>query len=236
MRRTYRTLEESRTLLDVAAARRPADVYLDGATLLNVYSGELYPANVAIAGRRIAYVGPGRAMIGPDTVVLPLAGKILAPGYIDPHTHITGMTTPVEFAREALRTGTTTLVADTLQLLLQTPFEQLPGLLTGLAEMPVLIVWSLRLHGASPLPDETMFDPSRLAALLDAETVRTAGEVTRWPAVYHGDDDLLSKIALAQLWDAASTATRRARRTTASRRSPRPAGRPTMKRSRRTRC
>ncbi len=198
MRRTYRTLEESRTLLEVAAGRRPADRYLDGATLLNVYSGELYPANVAIAGRRIAYVGRSRAMVGPETEVLALEGRTLAPGYIDPHTHITGMTTPAEFAREVLRGGTTALVADTLQLLLQTPFDRLPGLLTDLAEMPVLIVWSLRLHGASSLPDETMFGRDRIAALLDVETVRAAGEVTRWPAVYRGDDDLLRKIALAQ--------------------------------------
>src|SRR5579883_2517855 len=112
MRRTYRTLEESRRLLDVAAGRRPADLYLEGATLLNVYTGELYPANVAVAGGRIAYVGRSRAMVGPHTEVLALPGKILVPGYIDPHTHITGMTTPVEFARAVLPGGTTTLVAD----------------------------------------------------------------------------------------------------------------------------
>jgi len=198
MRRTYRTLEEIRTLQDVAAGRRPAELYLDGATLLNVYSGELYPANVAITGRRIAYVGRSRAMIGSETVVVSLAGKILAPGYIDPHTHITLMTTPVELAREVLRTGTTTFMADTLHLLLLTPPHLLAGLLTELGEMPVLIVWFLRLHEAGHLPDESIFALDRIASLLEVETVRAVGEITRWPAVYHGDDDLLRKIALAQ--------------------------------------
>ncbi|HKS89615.1 MAG TPA: hypothetical protein VJR70_09270, partial [Stellaceae bacterium] len=93
MRRTTRTLEDLRLLLDVAAGRRAADLYLDGATLLNVYSGELYPANVAVAGGRIAYVGSNRGMIGPETQVRTYPGKILAPGYIDPHTHVTGMAT-----------------------------------------------------------------------------------------------------------------------------------------------
>ncbi len=198
MRRTYRTLEEIRTLQDVAAGRRPAELYLDGATLLNVYSGELYPANVAITGRRIAYIGRSRAMVGSETAVVSLAGKILAPGYIDPHTHITLMTTPVEFARGVLRTGTTTCMADTLHLLLLTPPHLLAGLLTELAEMPVLIVWFLRLHEAGHLPDDTIFALDRIASLLEVETVRAAGEITRWPAVYHGDDDLLRKIALAQ--------------------------------------
>ena len=198
MRHTTRTLDELRVLLEVSAGRRRADLYLDGATVLNVYSGELYPANVAIAGSRIAYVGPGgRGMIGPETRVLAYPGKVLAPGYIDPHTHITGMATPVEFSREVLRTGTTTLVADAMMLMLLTPPDRLVPLLETLAAMPVRLFWAIRLHGASHLPDESMFSFERFRALLDLDSVRTAGEVTRWPAVYHGDEDLLRKIAAA---------------------------------------
>jgi adenine deaminase len=37
-----------RALIAVARGQAPADLYLRGATLLNVYTGELYPANVAI--------------------------------------------------------------------------------------------------------------------------------------------------------------------------------------------
>lgn len=185
-------------LREVAAGSRPADLYLEGATLLNVYSGELYPANVAIAGRRFAYAGQSRAMVGSSTTVISLEGKVLAPGYVEPHSHITGMTTPVEFAREGLRTGTTAILADTLQLLNHTPQHLLSQLLTELATLPVLIVWSLRPDGASYLPEnETVFGLDRFAALLNAEEVRAAGEVARWFAVYHGDEELLQKIALA---------------------------------------
>ena len=197
MRRTFRTAQELKTLLAVAAGREPADLYLEGAHLLNVYSGEVYPANVAVKGRRIAYAGRSRAMVGPETRVLQFPGKILVPGYVEPHTHITGMSTPEEFAREVLRSGTTTLVADTLQILLHTPPARVPQLLTTLSDLPVLILWSLRLHGASHLPEEPMFSRERIEALLEVEAVRAVGEVTRWPAVYHGDDDLLQKIALA---------------------------------------
>ncbi|HLJ59028.1 MAG TPA: adenine deaminase C-terminal domain-containing protein [bacterium] len=181
----------------MAAGRQPADRYLESATLLNVYSGELYRANVAIAGGRVAYVGSGRTMVGPDTDVLTLAGKVLAPGYIDPHTHITGMVTPVEFAREVLRTGTTALVADTLQIQLQTPPELIVELLARLSAMPVHVYWFLRPDAASPLPDETMFSIERLTPLLEQESVRAVGEVTRWPDLYRGDEDLFRKIALA---------------------------------------
>ena len=197
MRHTARTAQDLTTLLAVASGREPADLYLDGATLLNVYSGELYPANVAVKGRRIAYVGRSHSMVRPETQVLPVDGKILAPGYVEPHTHITGMATPEEFAREVVRTGTTTLMADTLQLLLHTPPDRLPRLLTHLSDLPVLVLWSLRVHGATHLPDDSPFALERLRPLLQIDTVRAIGEIARWPAVYQGDADLVSKIAAA---------------------------------------
>src|SRR5207302_2293272 len=101
--------------------------------------------------------------------VLQCPGKILVPGYVEPHTHITGMSTPEEFAREVLRSGTTTLVADTLQILLHTPPARVPQLLTTLSDLPVLILWSLRLHGASHLPEEPMFSRERIEALRSEE-------------------------------------------------------------------
>jgi adenine deaminase len=103
----------------------------------------------------------------------------------------------VEFAREVVRTGTTALVADTLQMQVQTPPALIPELFALLSAMPVHVYWFLRPDAASPLPDETMFSIERLAPLLACDSVRAVGEVTRWPALYHGDGDLFRKIALA---------------------------------------
>ncbi|SRR5579871_2137349 len=196
--RTTGTADLSRRLMEVAAGRRPARRYLEGATVLNVYSGELYGANVAIAEGRVAYVGPSRAMVGDETDVVPLAGRVLVPGYVDPHTHITGMLHPVEFARGVLPSGTTAVVADTLHILLQTPPALVAELLERLAAMPVHVYWFLRPSAASPLPDETMFAEDRLAPLLGLHVVRALGEVTPWPRLFHGDEDLFRKIALAR--------------------------------------
>ncbi len=41
------TIVERRRLTDVARGAAPADLYVRGGTLLNVYTGEIYPANVA---------------------------------------------------------------------------------------------------------------------------------------------------------------------------------------------
>src|SRR2546426_316471 len=59
------TPAQRRRLTAVARGQAPADLYLRGGTLLNVYTGELYPANVAIVRERIAYVGLRDTMIRP---------------------------------------------------------------------------------------------------------------------------------------------------------------------------
>jgi len=101
----------------VARGDAPADLYLRGASVLNVYTGEIAPANVAIKGARVAYVGARDTMVGPRTRVLDLNGRVLVPGYIDPHAHPGHLVTPSALARHVLTLGTTALVGDTLQLI-----------------------------------------------------------------------------------------------------------------------
>ena len=62
-----------------------ADVILRGGT---VYSGEAAPfrGDVAIRGDRITYVGPKAP--GTATRTIDATGLIVAPGFIDPHTHV----------------------------------------------------------------------------------------------------------------------------------------------------
>src|SRR6185503_3647155 len=99
---TIVTTLERRRLTAIARGAAPADLYLRGGTLLNVYTGERYPANVAIAGERIAYVGTREDMVGARTRVLDVAGRTLVPGYIDPHVHVGNLVTPSAFARHVL--------------------------------------------------------------------------------------------------------------------------------------
>ena len=111
----FLSVDARRRLGAVARGERPADLFLRGASLLNVFTGEIYPANVAIAGERIAYVGTREECLGTRTRVLDLSGRVLVPGYIDPHVHPANLVTPAAFARHVLALGTTTVVADSLQ-------------------------------------------------------------------------------------------------------------------------
>ena len=148
------TVAQRRRLTAVARGAAAADLYVRGGTLLNVYTGEIYPANVAIAGERIAYVGPRDDMVGPRTRTLAAAGRVVVPGYIDPHVHPAHVVTPAALARHVLPLGTTTVFADTLQ------FWELGGLRAfrtvadALAGSPLKFYWMIRVHAQARSLDE----------------------------------------------------------------------------------
>jgi adenine deaminase len=79
--------EEHLKLIETARGERPADLFVRGGTVANVYSGELHGANVAVTGGRIAYVGNGERALGPETRVVDASGMIVSPGYVEAHFH-----------------------------------------------------------------------------------------------------------------------------------------------------
>ena len=100
--------------------------------------------HVAIAGERIAYVGPREDAIGPKTRVLDVAARILVPGYIDPHVHPAHLVTPTTLARFILPLGTTTVFADTLQLWELGQDRAFRITADALATSPVKFFWMIR--------------------------------------------------------------------------------------------
>ncbi len=96
-----------------AAGTEPFDLVLENLQLVNLYTEEIYPAQIGIRQDRIAHVTPPNAN--------GLAGKIhhdcqnayALPGFIDTHVHLeSGMLTPNNFAHAVIPHGTTTIVAD----------------------------------------------------------------------------------------------------------------------------
>jgi predicted amidohydrolase YtcJ len=68
----------------------PATVFLGG-TILTVDKGFSEVAALAIRGNRIIAAGTeaeARAAAGADARIVDLAGKVMLPGFVDPHTHV----------------------------------------------------------------------------------------------------------------------------------------------------
>ena len=77
-----------RDLIDVALGRAPADRVIAGGTLVDVCTGELRPAQIAVKDGRIAAVAESVDHArGASTEVLDVEGRWLAPGLIDGHLH-----------------------------------------------------------------------------------------------------------------------------------------------------
>src|SRR5215469_1490416 len=104
-------IERRRALIQVARGKRPADLVLRHARVVNVFSNEVYAAEVAIQAGKIAGVAPEGSYSGISQV--DLGGSFVLPGFIEAHTHIEStLLTPGEFARVSASHGTTTCVSD----------------------------------------------------------------------------------------------------------------------------
>jgi adenine deaminase len=97
-------------LIDVALGKVNADLVIKGGNLVNVCTREIYPADIAVKGERIAVVGNVDHVMGPKTKVLNAKGKYIAPGLIDTHIHTYETQLGVDaFVRAAMPHGTTAI-------------------------------------------------------------------------------------------------------------------------------
>jgi adenine deaminase len=101
-------------IVETALGNTPADVVIRDGTLAEVYTGRMIPhRSVAVAGKWIAYVGPDADYaIGKKTRVIEAAGRVIAPGYVDSHTHLASFYTIADFLSYAIPGGTTTYITE----------------------------------------------------------------------------------------------------------------------------
>ena len=192
-----RTLEETLALTEVAQGRRAADMYIAGGRVVNVYSGEVLEANVAVHGRRIAYVGKSRAMVAPETTVVDAGGLFLVPGYIDPHFHPDTYCNPHTTAMHVLPHGTTTIFSSSSYLPRIFSTEDFQRCIEELARLPVKIF--------SGVPEQKFFHPQpegytweETERLLDQPAVFGYNEIGIWTRLLEAQETPLRKILLAR--------------------------------------
>jgi adenine deaminase len=92
----------------VARGEEPADLLLKNAQLVNVLSGEIHAADIAIYDGKVVGFGEYSASQTVD-----LNGKLVCPGFMDAHVHLeSSMVQPAEFARAVVPLGTTSVICD----------------------------------------------------------------------------------------------------------------------------
>ncbi len=102
-------MKDHKLQMDTARGLRPAELLFRGGQIVNVYSGEIYPADVAVTDGVIVGVGTDYTA----EKVIDVTGKTLIPGLIDAHLHLEStMVTPAELVEVTVKRGTTTYVVD----------------------------------------------------------------------------------------------------------------------------
>ena len=110
--------ENRNALVDAAMGRIPCDLAIRNVRMLNVFTGEIYPAEVGILGKHIASVsadpdGSGTGFPVEAREEVDGRGMYLIPGFIDAHVHIeSSMVTAVNMAAAVVPQGTTTVITD----------------------------------------------------------------------------------------------------------------------------
>jgi len=100
-------------LIDVALGKVPADLVVRNGKLVDVNTREIYDADVAVKGRRIACVGDVDHTVGSKTATVDAKGKYLVPGLIDGHFHVDdSLITVTELAKALLPRGVTAVLGD----------------------------------------------------------------------------------------------------------------------------
>jgi adenine deaminase len=184
-------------LLSVAKGDCAADLIFKNARVVNVFTGEVEPGNVAVYQGVIAGVGDYQQA----SRVLDLDGRYLAPGLINGHTHIESSMLDVgQYARAVVPRGTLTVITDLHEIANVCGLEGIRYVLNGIRRLPL----DLLLMAPSCVP-ATHLETSGaslgtpdIRRLLRLKGCIGLGEVMNFPGVLGGDEMVLSKINSAR--------------------------------------
>ncbi len=184
----------------VARGERAADLILRGGQLCNVYSREVYQADVVIADGRIALVGDAAGYSAKEEV--DVAGKYLAPGLIEPHGHPWILYNPRSYAQALLARGVTSAACDDLPL--RAAFgRRLGEALAAVGNLPLHYYWLARVGFYGPDaepqgPGEAILPQAEIASTLATPGMLGIAELNRWLSVLQGPEDVLEAFSLAR--------------------------------------
>ncbi|WP_066632753.1 adenine deaminase C-terminal domain-containing protein [Desulfolucanica intricata] len=179
-------------LIKTAQGKRFANIFIKNGTVINVYTGELIKAHVAVVDKYIAYVGESEKALGAETKVIDAKGKLLCPGYIEPHGHPFLMYNPVSLTEKILPLGTTMMVADNLFFFRELGPEGFESLIEDLKDLPLKIFWSTRLDPQTfSEASDVLFSSDNLSRLVYNPEVLQVGEITDWSSLLKGKQGML---------------------------------------------
>lgn len=194
-----RTLEELKTLIACGKGEIPCDYKLENVNLVNVFSAEIYPTDIYIKDKRIVSIQPQIDLKALHTV--DCKGMYAMPGFIDSHMHFEStMLSPEALAQEVIPKGTTTLMADLMEIANVAGKAGLEEMLVSIRALPyrMLLEISSRVPTAPGLETSgAVLGAEEVAELLAWEESRSLGEMDSSKILLSREDQYLEKILSA---------------------------------------
>ncbi len=194
-------IERTTEMIGRARGRVAADLLFKNVRLVNVLSGEIHSAEVAVADG--IFLGLGDY---PAKKIIDGAGRYLVPGLIDGHIHIeSSQVLPAEFARLAAAHGTAAVVADPHEIANVMGVAGVEFMLAASSGLPLSFFFMV----PSCVPATTMetagaaLDAAAVENLLQKYPDRLLGlaEVMNFPGVVNREPETMAKIAAARILD-----------------------------------
>lgn len=183
---------DMKTMIGVTMHDIEPDLVLKNAKVINVFSHEVMPCDVAIAGGRI--VGLGSYEGGEE---IDVSGRYVAPGFMDGHVHIeSSMMTPSGFASLIMPFGTTTIIADPHEIANISGKDGIEFMLSSAEKSPL----DVHIMVPSSVPSTThetngaTMDADAIASMRGRKGVLGLGEVMDYNGVWRRHQDVLDKI------------------------------------------
>ena len=167
------------------------------AYILDVLTESIYPARITIEDGIFKEIDP---IAVTEETRIDVDG-LLVPGFIDAHIHIeSSMLTPQQFAKMAVRHGTTTAVCDPHEIANVSGIEGIEFMIDNASRVP----FNFYFTAPSCVP-ATAFETSGatldvedIEYLLSKDEVVGLAEMMNFPGVINGDEEVLAKLRLAR--------------------------------------
>lgn len=183
-------------LIDMAAGRKPADLVLVNARIVDVFTRDIVQGNLAVGQGRILGIGDYDG-----NNIVDMQGRFILPGFIDAHVHIeSSMLSPRRFAQCVLARGTTTVIADPHEIANVLGLDGLHYMLQATQDLPLNVLFMLpSCVPATPFENSgATLTAEDLAQVIDAQRVLGMGEMMNFPGVTNSQPDVLAKLQLTE--------------------------------------
>ncbi len=165
--------------------------------ILDVVTDSIYPARITIENGLFKEVTP--ITINEDSVMD--VDGLMIPGFIDSHIHIeSSMITPAQFAKIAVRHGTTSVVCDPHEIANVLGIDGIEAMIENAKQVPFNFYFSAS-SCVPATPFETsgaVLDSADIEYLLQKDEIVSLGEMMNFPGVINGDEEVIKKLELAK--------------------------------------